>query len=137
MKKLILLLSILMVGQVQAQEMMAPRIYATADAACYYLTYQESSALDIISCVARETTNIFNYGPGWSQYVKADIKLKAMGSAIQSNPIKSVYGQEEAKAMSMTIAALSKMWNDSITELQKYPEATRKLSPEQLKGLRY
>lgn len=138
MRKLVVgLLLLVLCPMVQAKEMRIPKLFADVDNQCVGLTYQKSSSLDILGCIADATTNPVNYTSGWSKYVNADIKLRIVGDSLAKTQMPYMTAEEEKAFTSIFIEMMKRTWYAGITEVRKQPGAYEVLTPEKLKALRY
>ena len=139
MKKVILVLMIIFLPlQTSAKEMKTPKLFVDVDRTCAPLTYVDNTITSIYECLRKELTNPYNYAPGWSKNVIADIQLKPVGEAIERYPIRETTKQSEEVAKKIAIPILDKIYGKFLDELKKQPDvATTVIPASKLKELRY
>ena len=124
--------------QTQAKEIRSPRLFVDIDRVCAPLTYVDNTIPTIIECLRHELTNPFNYTPGWSKYVVADIQLKLIGDAVEKYPIKTTTKQSESIAKQVAIPVIDKIYKMVLEEINKDPDLANTVIPaSKLKEMRY
>lgn len=139
MKKLVLslVLTMLLTGVAQAQELKTAKLFADVDRACAYTLSPKYSGLDHFYCLHRELTNKFNYLSGYSETVVADIQTKMMAQLATSGKLQPSSSKEEEYLRPMLIVGFDQMMRAQIQRGKTIPAFTEPLTPQTLKLLRY